>query len=424
MSVGLALLHRLLSEGRGVSALKEFNIDSTCFDPAEKKVYLFMESYQLEFGTTPKVETVEQETEVDFPNFPDEPLGYWVKGVERRAQSTLALNASKGLKEAVSRGDLGEAKSIARDLVAQMDKRSQSDRVRTLTDLAPGVLEAHDIRQHRGEFSGVPFGIDYLDRVTDGAQPGDTVAVVGRPSVGKSYLLFKMSLSGYDLSTRGVPLVVTLEMQDEQCARRLLALRTGVSATMIRLGRLSLWGRRRVEEGVHQLLEEGGRPFYLMQGGLTTTVEDLLVRVQELRPNALYVDGAYLLRTKGKSEARWERIADAAETLKMVAREFGIPVVATYQFNRRGPGLANIGGSDAIGQLASIVIGIEDEQASGHAVWSAAQYKTVKLLKGREGEKGTVRVLYDMERMRIEQEEVISGYDHASLGDSILMDDD
>ncbi len=420
MSVGLALLHKILSEGRGVVALREFGINESDLEPAEARVFRFIESYQLEFGVPPKVETVEQETEVDFPSFPDEPLGYWVQGVERRKQSNLILAASKGLKDTVSRGDLQEARQIARSLSVDLDRRDPSAHVHRLHDLAPTVVEAHDRRQHQGAFSGVPFGIDYLDRVSDGAQPGDTVALVGRPSVGKSYVLARMSLSGYDLGTTGVPLMVNLEMQVEQTARRLVALRTGVSATLIRLGRLSHWGRQKLVRGVQSLLELGERPFYLMQGGLNTTVDDLLVRVQELRPNALYVDGAYLLRTKGKSESRWERIADAAEVLKTIAREFNIPVVATYQFNRRGPGLANIGGSDAIGQLASIVIGLADEQASGHAVWSARQYKTVELLKGREGEKGKVRVLFDMEHMVIEQEEVISGYDEASIGDPVL----
>ena len=226
-----------------------------------------------------------------------------------------------------------------------------------------------------------------------------------------SYFMLEMSRCGYKLGT-GSPLVATFEMKPFQCVRRLVALETGVSATMIRLGRLSHWGRERVAEGVDMITGWDERPFFIMEGGLRTTVEDLGLRVQELRPNALYVDGAYLLRTRSKVGAKWERIAETAEVLKMIAGEFNIPVIETYQFNRRGPGsMGNIGGSDAVGQLASIVIALDDEQQGGHSMWAARQFKVMKLLKGREGERGTIRVLYDMEKMVIAQHEVLSGYE-------------
>jgi hypothetical protein len=100
--------------------------------------------------------------------------------------------------------------------------------------------------------------------------------------------------------------------------------------------------------------------------------------------------------------------------MKMLATQFNIPAIATYQFNRRGAGdIGNIGYSDAIGQLASIVCSIDDEeQEKGHedTVWSARSYKLLTLLKGREGEKGVIRMLYDMHRMLVEQESVLKGY--------------
>jgi len=180
---------------------------------------------------------------------------------------------------------------------------------------------------------------------------------------------------------------------------------------MIRLGRLSFWGRERLVSDVGRLQDLGGQPFYLMQGSLKTTVEDLVLKVRELRPSALYVDGAYLLRTRSKNASHWERIAETAEYLKMMATEFSIPTLATYQFNRRGPGsLGNIAHSDVVGQLASIVIGIDEEDEEDARTFSSRQYKILELLKGREGERGTIRMVYDMNRMQISQESVIRGY--------------
>lgn len=317
------------------------------------------------------------------------------------------------MKNVVTSDDLVQARTIATKLSLDLERLSPINRVGQLSDFSQQVLVDHDKRQKQGGLTGIPFGMEYLDRVSDGAQGGDTIALVGRPSVGKSYFCFDMALKAYTYEeSQEVPLIVILEMNSLQTARRLLALRTGVSTTLIRTGRLSHWGRRKVAQGVKGLVAIRKRPFYLLQGGLDTTVEDLLVRVQELRPTILYVDGAYLLRTRSKFQSKWERVAETAEFLKIIAREFDIPVIATYQFNRKGSGsLGNIAFSDVIGQLASIVIGIDDEQPHGHVTWTASQYKTITLLKGREGEKGKIRVLYDMERMKIEQVEVLSGYE-------------
>lgn len=97
--------------------------------------------------------------------------------------------------------------------------------------------------------------------------------------------------------------------------------------------------------------------------------------------------------------------------IKTIALEFNLPMIMSYQFNRKGPGLANIGYSDAVGQLASIVIGIRDEVAvpTEFDERLRRRWKLVDLLKGREGETGVIRVLYDMARMYITQDRVVRG---------------
>jgi hypothetical protein len=148
-----------------------------------------------------------------------------------------------------------------------------------------------------------------------------------------------------------------------------------------------------------------------MEGSLKTTIEDIATRVQELRPTILYIDGAYMVQTATKHKAKWERVSEVAEYMKMMAKDFNIPVIASWQFNRKGPGsLGNIMYSDSVGQLASIVAAIENDDVEGRTQWDARSTKRFTLLKGREGEKGKLRVMYDMTRMEITQIEVLSGY--------------
>ena len=100
-----------------------------------------------------------------------------------------------------------------------------------------------------------------------------------------------------------------------------------------------------------------------------------------------------------------------------LATDFNIPIFASYQFNRKGAGdMANIGGSDSVGQLASIVLSLTSEDKDGsQQPWSKRSFKHLQLIKGREGEEGKIRVLFDMRRMIIQQDSILEGvYDEES----------
>lgn len=391
-----------------MSSLSAAMIDAESFlDGDEKKVFAMIQNHYSAHGKYPNIKTVMVETGVTFPLFPAEAIGYWIGRVERRRQLRIIGRVAQEITEATGREDVTEAKEIVRQAFMELQDRSSSGRVISVVREAGEVLKKHDKIRMSPDMTGIPFGLPYLDAVSDGAQPTDTIAVVGRPSTGKSMVLLLMANNAYNAGF--VPLVCTLEMSPMQCVRRILAMRAGISATALRTGRLGHWGRKKAEENIAGMLGES-RPFHMVYGSMRGTVEDLALRVQELRPSMVYVDGAYLLRTTKKTEARWERIAETAEFLKMLAAQFNIPILATYQFNRRGPGsLANIGGADTVGQLASIVLGVEDDTESDEILFGPVQHKLLEILKGREGERGTLRLCFDMSCTKISQEAVVKG---------------
>jgi len=607
MSAGLGALNRLLVDRALLSTFLDAGITRDSFFGDELRVFDAIREHQERYGVCPQIATVEAEAGIRFQEFPDEPMGYWIDALERRSHSRILARGAQEIIEQVADGELREAFATCRNMYLDIQSAGTTDKIESLAELSEAVVARHDLAQHSGAMSGIPLGIEYLDKVSDGAQPQDTIAVVGRPgciagdtvlyfsrkgkgsgrwytiedayykfnrisrkgtggvghgrsgnqyfwdrriptftqsliggitahnevidilysgkkqlfrvttesgktirvtaehpfkvmegtvgadaegfkqlqalaigdlvvckapprqaagrnevqveriisiekdriedtydlvmksphnnyvanefvvhNTGKSYLMLKMALTA---KLAGFfPLFVTMEMSPLQCARRVLAMHAGVPASLIRLGRLSCWGRDKLVSTVRWAGEaqENDRQFLLMRGSLTTTVEDVVLRVRELRPHIVFVDGAYLLRTRSKSEARWERVTETAEYLKMVASDFNIPLVASYQFNRRGAGsLGNIAHADAVGQLASIVIGMDDEEQSSTdpMSWGQRSYKLLELLKGREGERGEIRILFDMGRMRIEQDSVVKGYSmHSddSLDDYVL----
>ena len=140
--------------------------------------------------------------------------------------------------------------------------------------------------------------------------------------------------------------------------------------------------------------------FWIIDGNLAATVEDLLLMCHQLQPDAVYIDGAYLMRSSQDTRmARWERIGTVLEYAKQkISTELDIPLICSYQFNKEGAkskDLENIGGTDIIGQIASVVLALykkeEDEGTFGAR-------KKIDIIKGRHGEQGEffIRWLFDI----------------------------
>jgi len=405
MSAGLGLLKKLISDKRGIQTLTESGIARKYFRSEELEIYDAITNHQRLFKSVPSQRTVEVETGIRFGNLPDEPLGYWIEQVIKRYESQLIVNAVEKIKDQAVGGRLSVAKDSLRELTFGLSGYGGRDKIHVLGKEAEQVMKAHNTRRAASGLSGVPLGFPFLDRVLDGAQSGDVVVLVGRPGVGKSYLMLRFCLHTY-LESEAVPLFVPMEMTPFQCARRLLALKAKVSATQLRLGRLDSLTEEAAFVHVNELLGSE-KPFYMIGASLKTTVEDLALRVQELRPSALFVDGGYLLRTRKQFRAKWERISETAEVLKSIGYEFGIPVIASYQFSKKGLGLDNIGGSDDVAKLGSIVMGLRPERQADF--FTGKDYKILQLLKGREGESGSIRILFNMLNTTIDQDSVVDG---------------
>jgi len=407
MSVGVGLLYTIVHNSIEISILEDNNLDRNSFVKEEKKIFDFIIGYLDTYNIYPSSQTVEAETGERFGGFPDEPVEYWITEVRSRNDALLIINSESAALAALRDGKIEDARNIIISTYEAITRDQISKSITNLKELSAKIIELHNARQMSAELSGISFGFEYLDRMSDGAQAGDLIAIVGRPSVGKTYILLKMILEAY--ATGHLPLVVSMEMSEIQCGRRLLALYTCVSNSAIRFGRLSHWGKQKLLCGIDRLPSDFLFP--IIQGAMNMTVESIGDKIKEIQPSAVYIDGAYLLKTRKFTKSTWERIAEVTEALKKCAGKYEIPVFASYQFNRKGAGrLENVGGSDVIPQIASIVISIDDEKAMSALAPKGKFYKTLDLIKGREGERGKIIILYDMLQMLIQQYSIISDY--------------
>jgi len=409
VSVGLGFLYRVLNDGTDLDFLNVNGLSADDFNESELEVVDLIKNHVRLYSVLPSTKTVEAEWGSRFPDFPDEPVNYWSDNIIKRTSSFQILEASEVLKNDVLNTNVDGAYKKLRELYLKLQERRASNPITNLQEVGLEVLQEHDKRQVARREATIPFGFPYLDKISSGAHPGDFIAIVGKRGAGKTYFMLKMANAIHEAGK--VPMVVSTEMNPVQYARRILALRNKVKFEAIRSGRLiHNKGRAAIESDLENL-SNNAIPYLIMKSALSNTLEDIIVHVKEKRPDCVYVDGAYLLKSdSSKKQNRFEQYSHGADMLKLLAQETGIPVIATYQLLRKtAGGLDDVYMSDVIAQNATLVLGVKDadEQTTGDVEWNSVKYKILEVLKGREGESGRILVHFDLERMIIEEVEVL-----------------
>jgi len=186
-----------------------------------------------------------------------------------------------------------------------------------------------------GGVTGVPSGFADLDKMTAGLQKSDLIIVAARPSMGKT--TFAMNLAEHAAMTQEYPaLIFSLEMPADQIMMRMLASLGRIDQTKIRTGQLDDedWARMSSTMG---LLIENGKMFIDDAAGLTPT--EVRSRARRIHRDhggisMIMIDYLQLMRAPQFSDNRTLEIAEISRSLKALAKELKVPVVALSQFNR------------------------------------------------------------------------------------------
>ncbi|MDX5405753.1 replicative DNA helicase [Rheinheimera fenheensis] len=183
--------------------------------------------------------------------------------------------------------------------------------------------------------TGVSTGYIDLDKMTNGLQPSDLIIVAARPSMGKT--TFAMNLCEHAAITSDKPvLIFSLEMPSEQIMMRMLASLGRIDQTKVRTGQLEDEDWARLSSAI-ELLNTKGKMYIDDGSGLTPTeVRSRARRVAREHGglSMIMVDYLQLMTVPGLSENRTLEIAEISRSLKALAKELKVPVVALSQLNR------------------------------------------------------------------------------------------
>jgi replicative DNA helicase len=266
-----------------------------------------------------------------------------------------------------------------------------------------------DLHRNKGGLRGIPTGLKDLDKQLAGLQRSDLVVVAARPSMGKTTLMLNFALNIATKANQGGVLYFSLEMSKEQLVDRLLAAEAGVDAWKLRTGEgLTDKDFERLSAGMGELAEA---PIFIDDtSGIT--VSDLRTKARRLHHQhplaAIMVDYLQLMSGGSRFAAtsnRVQEISEISRSLKILARELNVPVVAASQLSRSVesrnppiPQLADLRESGSIEQDADIVTFIYrpnyyDENADQNIT-------EIHIKKHRNGPTGNLKLFFDRDKQR------------------------
>jgi replicative DNA helicase len=235
--------------------------------------------------------------------------------------------------------------------------------------LGDSVALVEKLYYRKETVTGVPTGYYDLDDLTAGLQPSDLVVIAGRPSMGKTSLALGIALHA-SVQASAVVGIFSLEMSKAQLVLRMLSSEAHLDSHALRTGRLQKEDWRRLTEAAARLERA---PIFIDDSG-ALTVQQMRGKARRLKLenknklDLLIVDYLQLMQGRGDSESRQQEISDISRSLKALAKELNVPVVALSQLSRAVesrkppiPMLADLRESGAIEQDADVVIFIYRE---------------------------------------------------------------
>lgn len=252
--------------------------------------------------------------------------------------------------------------------------------------------------EHKGEVLGVTTGLTELDRMTTGFHPSELIILAARPSQGKTTLALNMAMAA---AHHGASVgFFSLEMSADQLAMRLLCCESGVATERVRTGFLTDQDWPKISQALARLSQVN----IYIDDTPNIAIMDLRARARRMKAECgidlLIVDYLQLMHSRGHAESRQQEIAEISRSLKSLARELEVPLLALSQLSRavetresRRPQLSDLRESGAIEQDADVVLFIYQDPKLADDPSRRFEMELV-IAKQRNGPTGPVPVIF------------------------------
>ncbi len=290
---------------------------------------------------------------------------YYAQIVEEKSQLRRLIQVTEGIASACYAGkeSLDEIREDTEKKIFQVLQRGTEDNYKPIKEV---VLEALDkieaASRAKGEVTGLATGFVDLDARTAGFQPSDLILIAARPSMGKT--AFALNIAEYMAFHSNLTVAFfSLEMSREQLVNRLFAMESRVDSQKLRSGNLTYSEWESLSEAAGMI----GKSRLIIDDTPGISITELRSRCRkydlENHLDIIMIDYLQLMQADRRSESRQQEISEISRSLKGIARELNVPVVALSQLSRaveqrpdHRPMLSDLRESGAIEQDADVVM--------------------------------------------------------------------
>ena len=322
----------------------------------------------------------------------------YIKIVEEKA---MLRNLIKTANEILNRGyEPTEEPERVMDLAEKkifdvMQKKSQKGYTPIKDVLVESFAKLEELYNQKQHVTGVPTGFIDLDRMTAGLHGSEFILIAARPAMGKS--AFALNIGAYAATRANIPVAIfSLEMAKDQVANRILCSEALVDSNAVRTGELT-------DEDLSKLAETSGelsqaQIFIDDTAGISVMEIRAKCRKLKLEKNIglVIIDYLQLVQGSGKTSSREQEIAEISRSLKILAKEIEVPVIALSQLSRavearpdHRPMLSDLRESGSIEQDADIVMFLYRDDYYNEDSEKKNQAEVI-IAKQRAGSTGTV----------------------------------
>ncbi|GAA5414853.1 replicative DNA helicase [Ureaplasma ceti] len=282
--------------------------------------------------------------------------------------------------------------------------------------LAEFNKKLENIKLSKGQLTGTTSGFKALDKITNGFQPSDLIILAARPSIGKTALALNFLINAaksLDKSKNEVVVMFSLEMGTDQLIQRMICSSIPLKSEVMRNGDWDERTGQLIEYAIQELQEMN----ILVDDKANVTILDIQASLQQIaktnRIKLVVIDYLQLIETVGKNTNRVQEVGKISRTLKLLAKELQVPIIAIAQLSRkieerkgddRKPMLSDLRESGSIEQDADIVSfidykrdDIDETQINNDGLKKYKDIVTTNIYieKHRNGQTGTIQLLFD-----------------------------
>ncbi len=308
-------------------------------------------------------------------------VSYYVELIIEKSQRRALLELSQTLQRHAPdpREDVSSILENTEKNIFTITDRTQHFTYQPFSSIGKKVVEIiqeRDKQEHEGTLRGIPTGYHRLDALLSGLQNGEFVIIGARPSIGKTAFALNL-INNICFGNKIAAGFFSLEMSDIDIIGRLISMRTGINSSRIRSNNLYPDDFTKISQKILKNLDD---PLFISDVPSMSLFD---IRIQARRlvikegVKIIFIDYLGLIDytrrddVRGLTIPRFEKVTEISRSLKALARELYIPIVALSQVNRdsegREPTLANIRDSGSIEQDADVVMFLHRESRDDNA---------------------------------------------------------